>query len=404
MSVIDAPHVVQETDELHRSAQVVADESGWITPPPVQLSDGTRIQLYKDGQSLKASFNAIGRAKFRVGLEFYIFRSDATGLAFVDLLCQKAREGVKVYVIYDSFGSIKSDPQMFARMRRAGVRLAEFHPVWPWNLRFGWRPFNRDHRKLVVVDDYLAGMGGLNIGSEYAGASIIRTEKCDHMRDNGIGIVGRSARLLHTAFARSWRYVQQGGRIRKAELIHDIDHGEFGLLAAVPTLSSPLLPFLKRFFRSAQKSILLTMAYFVPDDALLAELTHAARRGVSVRIMLGSRYEMPLLHSAAEAFYERLMNSGVEIYERRDHVVHAKNIVIDDAAAIVGSCNLDYRSTEFNLELSAIIRNRVFALQMKSLFENDMANAQQISPSKWHARRSRDRFVQWAISRGRYVL
>ena len=107
------------------------------------------------------------------------------------------------------------------------------------------------------------------------------------------------------------------------------------------------------------------MAYFAPDDALLAELTLAARRGVSVRIMLGTRYEMPLLHSAAEAYYERLMNSGVEIYDRRDHVMHAKNIVIDDAAAIVGSCNLDYRSIEYNLELSAIIRNREFALQMR---------------------------------------
>jgi len=404
MSVIDASHIEQEAGELHRSAEARADDSGWVTPPPVQLADGTHIQLYKDGQSLKASFDAISRAQYRVGLEFYIFRSDATGLAFVQLLCQKAREGVKVYVIYDSFGSIKSDPKMFQQMRRAGVRLAEFHPIWPWNLRFGWRPFNRNHRKLVVVDDYLASMGGLNIGSEYAGATIIRTEKCDHMRDNGIGIVGRSARLLHTAFARSWRYVQQGGRIRKAELIHDIDHGEFGLLAAVPTLSSPLLPFLKRFFRSAQKSILLTMAYFVPDDALLAELTVAARRGVSVRIMLGSRYELPLLHSAAEAYYDRLLNSGVEIYERRDHVVHAKNIVIDDAAAIVGSCNLDYRSTEFNLELSAIIRHRAFAQQMTALFANDMANAQQITLSAWKSRPTRDRIVQWAISRGRYVL
>ena len=243
MSGINATHLEREADHLHRSALAKADDSGWVTPPPVQLSDGTHIQLFKDGQALKANYDAIGRAKFRVGLEFYIFRSDATGRAFADLLCQKAREGVKVYVIYDSIGSIKSDPAMFEKMRHAGVRLAEFHPFWPWKLRYGWRPFNRDHRKLVVVDDYIAGMGGLNIGSEYAGSSIIRTEKSEHLRDNGIGIAGPSARLLHIAFARSWRYVQQGGRIRKAEMIHDIDSGEFGLLAAVPTISSPLLPF-----------------------------------------------------------------------------------------------------------------------------------------------------------------
>src|SRR3954454_7565527 len=123
-----------------------SNDDGWEIPSPVMLEDGTRVQLYKDGEALHAGFDAIKSATKRVCLEVYIFHSDDTGRAFADLLSAKAREGVPVYVIYDSLGCIDSDPKMFAQMKAAGVRLAEFHPVKPWETKYSWRPFNRDHR------------------------------------------------------------------------------------------------------------------------------------------------------------------------------------------------------------------------------------------------------------------
>src|SRR5947207_8774587 len=133
-----------------------SDDDGWIVPPPVTLDDGTSVQLYKDGEALHAAYSAIESAKRRICLEVYIFASDDTGLAFAELLSRKASQGIGVYVIYDSFGSIASDSKMFDTMRRAGVHLLEFHPLWPWNGKFGWRPANRDHRKLLVIDDEIA--------------------------------------------------------------------------------------------------------------------------------------------------------------------------------------------------------------------------------------------------------
>src|ERR1043165_3377004 len=109
-----------------------SNDDGWESPPPVMLEDGTRVQLYKDGEALHAGFDAIKEAKKRICLEVYIFHSDDTGWAFANLLSAKAREGVPVYVIYDSLGCVDSDPKMFAQMRAAGVRLAEFHPIKPW--------------------------------------------------------------------------------------------------------------------------------------------------------------------------------------------------------------------------------------------------------------------------------
>src|SRR5690349_5981171 len=108
-----------------------SEDDGWVMPPPVALSDQTQIQLYKDGEGLRAAYDAIREAKRYICLEVYIFASDDTGRAFADLLCEKAQQGVRVYVIYDDFGSSAADWHMFKRLRRSGVRVQIFHPIRP---------------------------------------------------------------------------------------------------------------------------------------------------------------------------------------------------------------------------------------------------------------------------------
>ncbi len=222
-----------------------SDDDGWRVPPPVRLRDGTRVQLFKDGEALHAAFEAIKHAKRRICLESYIFADDPTGNAFAELLAERAQRGVKVYVIYDSFGSfgfsplVRPKPQLFSMMRRAGVRLQEFHPIRPWEGRYSWRPVNRDHRKVLIVDDDIAGLGGLNVGREYAGSWVVTgsesAPECDFWRDNAVGFVGPAARLLLQCFANMWRYVIGGGRVRRAEFHHPIGDGDFGVLASVPS-------------------------------------------------------------------------------------------------------------------------------------------------------------------------
>ncbi len=387
-------------------------DDGWIVPPPAHLADGTRIQLYKDGEALHAAFEAIKHAKRRVCLETYIWADDDTGRAFADLLCEKARQGVHVYAIYDSFGSCsvqqlwRAKPALFKQMKRAGVRLAEFHPIRPWEGRFGWRPFNRDHRKLLVVDDDIAGLGGLNVGGEYAGSWVVpsKVAECDLWRDNAIGIIGHSARHVLRSFINTWRYVHTGGRIGRAEYFHPLGDGDFGLLASVPSMRSPLQNRLRFLLTSAQKSIELTMAYFAPPDDLIQALCDAAARGVRVRLMLPGRCDIHLLVTAAHSFYDRLLNCGVEIYERQSVILHAKTICVDGELTVIGSTNLDYRSIEYNLELSALIRSKPFGQIMHDLFDNDVRFAEPITPRQWRRRPWLDRFGQWTVYRARYLL
>ena len=427
-----------------------SDDDGWVVPQPVALGDGTIVQLFKDGEALHAAYDAINNAKFLVCLEVYIFASDDTGKMFTELLCRKAREGVRVYVIYDSLGSLGAG-ELFKRLGAAGVRLGVFHPIFPWELKFGWRPWNRDHRKLLVIDNHLAGMGGLNLGANYAGSWLVRNVRnlsgavagerlgnvvgrtaarvvgstaasaigdidndgaaenpaCDFWRDTAIGIRGPGAKYLQQAFARSWTYVSRGGRIRRAEYSHNLDNekpGELGVLASVPTVNSPLRPLLRNLMRGARTSMMLTMAYFVPDDWLVDELCRAARRGVRVRLMLPGRSDVKIVILAARSFYERLMSAGIEIYERQVVVLHSKTMVIDGNISLVGSTNLDYRSIEYNCELSSIIHSAEFGQQMIALFENDVMYAKKIELAEWRKRPHSDRFIQWAVSRASYLL
>ena len=418
-------------------------DDGWETPPPVDLEDGTRLQLFKDGEALKAAYDAVAAAKQRVFAEVYIWPSDDTGRAFAELLAKKAGEGVAVYAIYDGLGSAFAERAMFEQMRRGGVRLIEFHPLLPWQSRYSWRPGNRDHRKLLVVDDQIAGVAGLNLGNRYAGSWVAKVAKLDAStlwRDAGVGIVGPGAATFSRAFIRTWNYCLHRGPIRETLWFDGIDAGraakgsrvgkafqlkpgerprpvpghfpedtldagrQLACMAGAPTLSSPLRPFLYQLIRDARKSLSLTIAYFAPDDEMIRLLCAAAERGVRVRFMFAGKSDVMALVWAARSFYQRLMDAGCEVYEREHVLLHQKSIVVDANLGILGSTNLDYRSIEFNLELSAVVRSPRFARQLEDLFDHDIGYARKIDPVAWREQKWRDRAIMWLVNRMRYVL
>lgn len=384
-----------------------AQDDGWTVQPPVTLEDGSVVRLYKDAEGVRAAYESIQHAQRSIFIEFYIFASDPTGQAFADLLSKKAAEGVKVFMIYDAFGSFGSQGRMFRAMRKAGVHIRKFHPVWPWDCSFSWRPFNRDHRKLLIVDGEQVSIGGLNIADQWAGPWISGRQDCtDFWRDCNIAISGPAARHFVVAFVQTWHYVTRGGRITRALYSHNLNFaaGPVAMLASVPTMDSPLAAFLPHLIAGATRSIDLTAAYFAPSEEFLTQLCLASRRGVRVRIMLPDKTDAPIIVLAARSFYQRLMDAGIHIFERRHVVLHSKTLVIDGALSLLGSTNLDYRSIGYNCELLAGIRSSEFAQQMEKLFEHDIANASPIRPGQWRRRPTRDRIGQWAANRSRYLL
>jgi phosphatidylserine/phosphatidylglycerophosphate/cardiolipin synthase-like enzyme len=282
-------------------------------------------------------------------------------------------------------------------------------------------------------------LGGQNVGDEYGGSWVIGAPCQDAWRDTAVGLRGASVRLLSAAYQRVWDYAEWGGPIRRAAFFHsaatyrddpggglfegepegraseprrlgpapsrlDVQQNSSGVLASVPTPRSPLIPALQKLLRDARRSIELTMAYFAPPEELVEQLVRSARGGVRVRLMLPGRSDVPLLLVAARAFYETLLAAGVEIYERQHAVLHAKTLCVDSRISVVGSTNLDYRSIQFNCELSEVIHSDAFGRHMHELFEHDLRHAKRILPDEWRRRPRRDRLVQWAVMRARYLL
>jgi cardiolipin synthase len=405
-------------------------DDGWQTPEPVTLADGTRVRLLKDGEALGRALKAIKTAKRSICFEFYTWANDATGRAFADALIERAAAGVRVYAIYDGFGTLGgNDRVMFDRMRRAGIRVKEFHPMRPWECDYSWRPFSRDHRKLVVIDNDFAITGGLNIADAYAGSWVAPNDlkPIQLWRDTGLSIHGPSAAPFLACFSKTWTYLHRGGPIRrvlytggvtipKSAKGHRIGRGRqkqsrpellaadsLGVIATAPTLASPLREILYGLIRSARRRIRMTMAYFAPDDELIKVLCEAAARGVKVELMFGAKSDLPLMVTAARAFYERLFTGGITVYERQHVILHAKTLLVDDIA-IIGSTNLDYRSIEFNCEISAVIRNAQFAQELSNLFDHDVKFAQRINQHEWKRRTVWTRLTQRAVIHFRQLL
>ena len=385
-----------------------ADDDGWSITAPVSLPGGTSVRLLKDGEALHCWYEAVCAAKKSILLETYIFAHDSTGRAFQQELIKKARAGVRTFVMYDSFGSWDTDRSFFDEMKAGGVHVCEFHPMSPARCSFSWRPFNRNHSKLLVIDRTFAGLGGLNIANEYGGSwvSSQSTDPSELWRDCGISLEGPVAADFATSFRRTWLYAMHGGRFIRALTSHNLDgaKGPVGLLSSVPSMGSQLSRLLEQLLHDARKSIDLTAAYFAPGDELIRLLCAAAKKGVRVRLMLPSRTDARIMITAARSFYEQLLGAGVVIYERQHVKLHAKTLVIDDEVSVLGSTNFDYRSIDYNCELAAIIRSGDFGQQMKALFEHDISFSARIDPKDWRHRPFVDRLVQWAVNRSRTLL
>ena len=374
-----------------------------ITDSPLMV--GNKASLLRDGPTTyNAMFAAIGGAKDFVLMETYIIEDDEIGKKFSDLLIEKSRQGIEVALMYDSAGSFSTPREFFDRLTAAGIKVQEFNPVNPLNAKNGWQFNQRDHRKLLVVDNQIAFVGGINISSVYSsgsnpGAKRVRPlepgKDATPWRDTHLQLEGPVANEFLKLFVDGWR-TQKGTplALRGASTPRPANGKE--VVRAIG--SSPDNPYsliyatLISAINSAESSISLTNAYFVPDPQLLNALVSAAERGVDVRIVLPSKSDFWLVLQAGRSFYDELLQGGVKIYERRDALLHAKTAVIDGVWSTIGSTNLDWRSFLNNHEINAVVLSPEFGAQMQAMFDADVAASNAISLEQWQRRPIGSRF------------
>lgn len=369
--------------------------SGDFTWDLEEYVPGNRLTLYVRGRELyPAMAAAIEEAKDTVHLETYIFGSDRVGTLFIDLLAQKARQGVRVRLIYDSVGCLDLDPALLTRLRNAGAQTLEYHPVAPWRPRWAWN--RRDHRKLLVCDGTVGFVGGMNICDEHAPLD----EGGKDWPDAHARVEGPAAYDLDRLFRSVW--FRHTGRWFDSHGNPGPDKN--GALAKVAANSE----FLNRFaireayanaLTAAREQVCIANSYFVPDWRVRRALAHAARRGVSVRVLVpGVDPDVRSVWYAMRSTYSSLLSRGVRIFEWQGPMMHAKAVCVDRQWCSVGSYNLDHRSLQHNLEVNLHALDARFAEKLMAAFEAGVAGSREITLEAWRRRPWRERLLEefWA--------
>ena len=370
---------------------------------------GNAVRLLHDGrQAFPAMLEAIALARRQVLLEMYWFDSDLVGRRFAEALTQARRRGVEVAVVYDSVGSIGTDPAMFAALEAAGVHVLEFNPVAPWRRRFRFsftRLSRRDHRKILVVDGNVGFTGGINLARQWSPLE----EEGGNWRDDMVRIQGPAVNGLSHCFHRVWRR-------------HDVPpiqhlHAEPVVEAAGQRLL-PVRILGERYFRhrheiardyasrvyAAKKTVYISNSYFVPDASVRRALVRAAKRGVDVRVIVPAHSDVEAVKYAGRAQYAKLLAAGVRIFEWQDGMFHAKTAVIDGEWCTTGTFNFDYMSLHYNLEVNASVLDAELAAEFERSFCDDLVGSREVQLREVELRSLYDRFVENGFYRLRKFL
>jgi cardiolipin synthase len=369
----------------------------FTTGEPTRAAVGTgSVTTYTFGADLFADMlAAIGAAEHRILFESYIWKGDDVGSRFKRALTDAADRGVKVYAIYDGFANLVVSPR-FKRFPPS-MRVLEY-PAYGAGWRFfDLRRYGRDHRKLLVVDDQVAFVGGYNIGSAYE----------TQWRDTHVCIRGPGVWDLQRAFAEFWNMKANQKRTRHPLVVGSAADWEPRIRVHRNLPNQWMFPIRSMYMEAisrAQHHIYLTHAYFIPDGDFVEALREAARRGLDVRLLLPATSNHVAADWLSRGYYERLLASGVRIYLFQGAMMHAKTATIDGQWSTVGTANLDRLSMTGNYEINVEVIDPTMAQRMEESFATDLSNSREVVRTDWEARGVHRRFTEALLAPLRPLL
>ena len=354
---------------------------------------GSRIAVYTDGKSkMEALMEEIARARHHIHIQYYILNDDQTGCRLRDALVAKAREGVRVRILYDDVGSRGAKNSFFKGMRDAGIEVYAFlHVKFPL---FTSKVNYRNHRKIVVIDGRVGFIGGMNIADYYInGLPKIGTWRDMHMR-----IEGDAVNDLQEIFLTIWNKETKqniGGEIYFPQH-EDSTNIVVAIVDRTPKKNSRMLSHAYAMsIYSAQKNVHIVNPYFVPTSSINKALQRTIERGVDVTIMVSSASDIPFTPDAALYKLHKLMKRGATVYMYNGGFHHSKIMMVDDIFCTVGTANLNSRSLRYDYETNAFIFNKEITGELNEMFRNDIEHCTQLTPEFWKKRSPWKKFVGW---------
>jgi cardiolipin synthase A/B len=335
----------------------------------MSVTSENQIRLLINGkQTFAAIFAAIAQATDYIVVQFFVVRDDRLGRQLKEALLARASAGVRVYFLYDGIGSYDLSKQYLAALRAGGIDIRKFATrrfVNRFQLNF------RNHRKVVVVDGQCAFVGGHNVGVEYLGEKA----QCSPWRDTHIEIRGPAVADIQSTFAADWYWATQQLPIFATPLAVPGGCMDCLVLPSGPAdrYETGSLLFVA-MINAARSRLWISTPYFVPDEAVFAALQLAVMRGVDVRILLpGKQIDNYVTFAASTLYAHDAIHAKIKIFRYQPGFLHQKTILIDQAAAAIGSANLDNRSFRLNFELMVLTLHAGFAAEVASMLEADFA-------------------------------
>ncbi|MBR5156225.1 MAG: cardiolipin synthase [Clostridia bacterium] len=335
-------------------------------------TDDNSLTLLKSAQEkYDEMFKDIKNAKKTINVMYYIFRNDNTGNKLIDLLTEKAKEGVEVRLIYDSFGNLKTPAKTFNRLKEAGGQVIRFLPQGFLNIL---RVNYRNHRKIVVIDGEIGYIGGINIGDEYLGLDKTKSP----WRDTHLKIVGSAISSLQLQFLMDWQYLIDEKMDEQEAIAKFFSVRKFcgdspvQIVSSGPDSPSQQIKYsFVKLISKAEKTLYVQTPYLIPDDTIIDGLKIAVNSGVDVRIMIPGVPDKKFVYYATLSYVEELLLSGVKVY-RYDGFLHSKMLVSDGTACTLGTTNMDLRGFNLAFEINAFIYDSDFSKACEEMFLNDI--------------------------------
>ena len=337
-------------------------------------------------EAISSLFKDVLNAKESINVTFFIFKSDsAVGNKFINILCKKALEGVKVKFTYDIFGSILGKKKDFDKLKECGVEVYRHLPkLWKSILEINYR----NHRKMVIIDGFIAYTGGMNIGDEY----LSMDKKIYPWKDTFVKITGSSVNFLQLRFYTDFIYLKKmSEKIKSKKAIsypeikmlfkEPIKKGNMGvqIVSNGPdTEFSYVRDGYIKIINDSKKYVYIETPYLIPDESLLDSLRMASKSGKDVRIVIPGIPDKKFVYYVTLAFANELLKYGVKIYIYNGFI-HSKNIVSDNIITSLGTTNFDVRSFRLNYEVNLFIKSEKFCKSNKKNILFDIKNSEELT-------------------------
>lgn len=348
-----------------------------------RLTVHNRVEIFTDGESkFNALIEDLEKATDFIHLQYYIFNNDTLGRTIKAVLSEKARQGVRVRVLYDDVGSWRVKAKFFREMRKAGIEIKPFFKVsFP---QLANKLNYRNHRKVAVIDGKIGYIGGMNIADRYCDGLSWGIWRDTHARIQGPAVYG-----LQTAFSIDWSFTTREflSEARYYPPVEASGDTDIQILTSGPLgeWKEIAMSFLKAI-ANARECIYIQTPYFLPTDSLLKALQAAALAKVDVRLMVPRHSDSRLLQYASQSYLKDVLRAGIKVYFYEGGFLHAKSLVIDNEFSTIGSTNFDFRSFDHNFEINAFMYSPETNARMKKIFLNDMKQCKRITLSRWKRR------------------